>query len=223
VRVPNHRKSAYAALLWLIRNSAAKLLKIKKSSFVEQVMQKRRSLLLWPLLASLATSMNAAAADATVDGEKGIVLGVQGGYADIKWSQFDDSKSVNGYVAYRFLDWFGLEAGVASLGDFDVKGGNSSLDDVTLKYAGFHFHGNSGFFGMSATAMVGAYQSELKRTCDNCASSDDKSTDSGFTYSVRLGIPVADFLDITLGWQNFYKVEEDTEFNLYQAGVEFHF
>lgn len=179
-------------------------------------MQKRRSLLFWPLLASLATSINAAA-------DVGVVLGVQGGYADIKWAEFEDSESVNGYAAYRFIDWFGVEAGVASLGDFDVEDGDSSLDDVTMTYAGFHFHGRSGFFGISATAMVGAYSSDMERTCANCSDTDNESSDSGLTYSVRFGIPVADFIDITLGWQNFYKVEDDTDFNLYQAGVEFHF
>jgi hypothetical protein len=179
-------------------------------------MQKRRSIVFWPLLASLATGINAYA-------DIGVVLGAQGGYADINWNEFEDSESVTGYVAYRFVDWFGLEAGVAMLGDFDVEDGDSALTDVTMTYAGLHFHGQSGFFGMSASAILGGYQSDIERDCANCANTDDKTSDSGFTYGARLGIPVMDMLDITLGWQNFYKVEDDTHFNLYQAGVELHF
>ena len=179
-------------------------------------MQKRRSIVFWPLLASL-TCMSTSAE------EVGVVLGVQGGYADINWNEFEDSESVTGYAAWRFIDWFGLEAGVASLGDFDVEDGDSALEDVTMTYAGLHFHGTSGFFGMSATAVLGAYQSDMERDCPNCTDTDNEASDSGLTYGARLGIPLMDMLDLTLGWQNFYKVEDDSHFNLYQAGIELHF
>jgi len=178
-------------------------------------MQKRRSIVFWPLLASL-TCMGASA-------DVGVALGVQAGYADINWNDFDDSTSTSAYAAWRIIDWLGVEAGFSLLNDFDVKRGDSSLNDVEMKYAGLHFHGTSGFFGMSASAIIGAYQSDMDRNCSNCAGNDTSSTDTGITYGVRFGIPVVDMLDVTLGWQNYYQVEDSTHFNLYQAGVEFHF
>lgn len=182
-------------------------------------MQKRRSLLFWPLLASLATSVNTSMNCAA---DVGVALGIEGGYADINWNEFEDSTSVSVHAAWRIIDWFGFEAGFSQLNDFDVEDGNSSINEVEMKYAGLHFHGAAGLFGMNASALLGAYESDMDRYCPNCVGDSD-SSDSGVTYGVRFGVPVVDFLDITLGWQNFYRVEGDTHFNLYQAGVEFHF
>lgn len=152
--------------------------------------------------------------------DTGLQLGINGGYADIKWEEFDDSFSAQAYAAYNFIDWLGVEAGYSDLGTFDVDGGDNSID-LTAGHLTLNLNGDFGW-DIEVFAKLGLYYAEIESDCSNCAGDRD-ITETGFTYTAGLAKEVVNHLFITTSWQNYYKVDEETDFNLYQLGIRFDF
>lgn len=152
--------------------------------------------------------------------DSGFLLGINAGYSDIKWDEYDDDTSSQAYFAYNFIDWMGVEAGYTDLGTFDVKDGNSSVD-VTAGHLTLNMNGDFGW-GAEVFAKLGMYYADIEADCSNCLGDKDIS-ETGITYTAGMAKEVIDHLALTASWQNFYKVADDTNFNIYQVGIRFQF
>lgn len=152
--------------------------------------------------------------------DTGLQLGLNAGYADIKWSEFDDSASAQAYFAYNFIDWLGVEAGYTDLGTFDVKSGDNGID-LTASHLTLNMNGDFGW-DIEVFAKLGLYHADINANCTNCGGDKERS-ETGFTYTAGLAKEVVNHVAITASWQNYYKVDEETDFNLYQLGIRFDF
>lgn len=170
---------------------------------------------------TLALAASLLCSSATLADSGGLYLGAQAGISDINWSQYEDDTSAQVYLGYMFKDWVGVEAGFSDLGSFAVDGGVNSIDAEAIHLTAV-FHGESGYLGLNATAKVGAFSADLSQNCNNCVNAQDNTT-TGLTYAVMFGKPIGDMLEVTAGWQYLFKVDENTDINLYQLGLKLSF
>ena len=159
--------------------------------------------------------------------EQGFFLGLQGGYTDNDTNEdiVELKSDINGqiYAGYMFSDWIGLELAYTDFGSFEIKD-STNKDEIDFSGAHFGLVFEGQFVGSTKVfAKLGLYDIDTEHDASNTDGSD-----SGVFYQAGLAFPVVNFMDITLSWQNYSKIEMldasvNARINAYDVGIRFVF
>jgi len=163
----------------------------------------------------------------------GIYGGIQAGYSSTDTNkdviEFDRDEIYGIYGGYKFLDWLGVEAGYARLGNFEVDtfmGEDVNQDVMPIEidgwYAALSLWGP--FIGpVGAFAKLGVHFSESRLEKNDETGNDYSATSTNLYYSIGLDVPVVENVSVTLAYQNYRNIDildsSDDE-DLGDAGVD---